>query len=94
MLINCKNPECFSFNRTTLQFCHKCSEILVNKLSIDELYDMFYETDAALTYIIYNDPHEDERISAEKCKKELHNVINRLMLLKIKKDDIEIDWPL
>lgn len=91
-MIHCDEPDCYTNDRKQLHFCNECTEKLVNSFSIDDLYDMYYETTLALDEIMTWDD-ETEVASAIICKKELHKLINKLMLLKIKRDNEKVEWP-
>lgn len=91
--IKCNNPECFSYNKTRLNFCNECAAILVNRWGIEELYDLFYDADKAFADIINTEENEEEKSTALMCRAELYTVINKLMLLKIKREGQDVNWP-
>lgn len=91
-LRDCNELECFTNNKNKLQFCDKCTKELINNLSTEDLYDIYGEALIELNRHI-NGEDEEEKTAAIICKKKLYKCINKIMLLKIKQDKIDIDWP-
>jgi len=89
----CDEPDCFTNNKDKLEFCAECTDILVNQLSVEELYDVYYTTTVKLNKLI-NGEDSEESASALLCKDKLYKCINKIMLLRIKREGSDsIDWP-
>ncbi len=97
-MLNCDNKECFNNDPTNTLLCDRCLEhLLMDKLSIDDIYDMFVDTKQILDQeglfkkiittidpeLIIDDQFDKE---VEMFKENLFDIFNSIMRAKIAKD--------
>lgn len=83
--IICDDPSCFNNNEGKLQFCTSCLEEIADKLSNEELYEMYLSCETKLKEMVKESDEREttERLAEAKlCRERLFDTINNLMLMK------------
>ena len=86
----CDNADCYNFDRDNMIFCDGCLDEVLDKLTIDDLYDIYCSVDQRLNECIIDGENHDlltkqGKKSIIKTKKKWFKIMNDLMNKKARR---------
>lgn len=89
---NCSNPDCYNHDTTIPRFCEECLNIVINTLTMDDMYEMFLEGDRNFELALREGDNyflltPGGRKSIVKARKKWFSIVNSIMREKWKKEN-------
>jgi len=83
----CANDDCYNHDRVNMIFCDQCLDEVIHKLTIEDLYDIYYEVDKKLEEDIeegldYELLTKKGQKALTRIKEKWFKIMNNLMMKK------------